>query len=203
MQRIRHVAVAAVLVFLVALVAGPAFAQQNENCVTTYPPGQQTCDIATSDSNPGPGDSFTITAEPFDPGTGANGTLTQDQGTALAPMAFDGAILAQAGAVVLDTDATTVDSNGVATFTFTVPENAEPGPATVTASGTLNGAPVTYTATITIAGEAAGSGQAGDDGLPTTGGEFTVGAALAAIALLGGAALVVASRRRSDDVEAG
>lgn len=204
MRRVRTVTLVSALAFLLAMVAGVASAQEDETCVTTYPPGEQTCDVAVDDSSPEPGSTLVISATPFDPGTSAEGSVTSG-GTAMGALAFDGAILAaplaQAGTVIA-TDTATVDGSETATFEFEIPEDAPPGEATVTASGVFNGAPATYVTTVTIAGEGAGDdGSVGEEGLATTGGEFTVGAALAVIALLGGAALVVAARRRSGDPE--
>jgi len=147
---------------LVVAMAGPALAGD----------GYADEDSATvSDTTVEPGQPVTVSAGTFCAGCPVTFTLFS------APVALG-----------------TVDANanGVATLTFTVPENTTPGTHTIEASGTgADGQPLTVTTTITVLG-AAGAGN-----LPTTGNDGTAPmtkVALAAIA--GGGLLVILANRR-------
>jgi LPXTG-motif cell wall-anchored protein len=142
-----------------------------------------------SDSTPTPGQTVTITtgAGSFTPGSTVSFSL---QGSSIAGTAV-------------------ANSLGSASFTFTVPANAAPGRYTVVASGTLAGTAKTAEFQITVvAGAAAspgrGQGATGQSALPRTGSDQMVPLAITGIALVGaGAGIVVASRRRREDMPAG
>ena len=132
-----------------------------------------------------PGDELTCTAPGFDPGTGVTVEVL--------------------GTGFERTFGTVADENGVATITFTVPEDALPGPATVTLTGVAAaGGTRTATTTFTVvaaAGETTGDGDTG--GLVTTGAPVSNGVLVALGVIVAGGALVFAGRRRQRDVEVG
>jgi LPXTG-motif cell wall-anchored protein len=153
--------------------------------------------VTVSDAALEPGEAVTLSACCFLPGSEVVFSITSD---ALNPDVR--------GTVVLGTDL--ADQAGVATGTFTLPENIGPGPATITATGTgIDGEPLTYSTTVMIAGE-----PAPPDGMPTpgptavvttprpgalpvTGSDGALPLSLIAAALLGtGGLAVLAGRRR-------
>ena len=99
-----------------------------------------------------------------------------------------------AGGEVILTFPFTADRNGVATITFTGPD--DPGVYTVTFSGVApDGTPLTLSDTITVL-PAPGDDDDDGGGLPTTGAFITNGAVIAAAAVLFGFLLVMVARRR-------
>jgi hypothetical protein len=153
----RLLALAAVL--LIAM-AGTAAAQ-------AYPPGGNT--ITANDTTVAPGDSITLTAQIFRPGSVVTFTM---------------------GSVVLGT--ATANSSGVASLTTTIPAGTAPGTHTIQATGTSStGAPLTVVLSITVA--------AGGTGLPVTGSPSTAPMTQIAIGAVaaGGLLLLLANRRRS------
>lgn len=162
-----------------------------------------------SDSTPAPGQSVTITtgSASFTPGSTVRFTLVGSSvsGTAVA------------------------NRFGSASFTFVVPLDTPPGSAVVRASGTLAGVartvdfPITVVASSTAApaqggsagGQTSGSQTSGSQtsggqsaaagrALPRTGSDQMVPLAITGVVLVGaGAGLVIASRRRREDLPAG
>ena len=95
---------------------------------------------------------------------------------------------------------------GGLTFSLAVPAGATPGQVRASFSGTLNGAAVVRTSSLTVVAAAAaspgrGQGSAGNSALPRTGSDQIVPLAIAGLALVGvGGGIVVASRRRREDL---
>lgn len=95
---------------------------------------------------------------------------------------------------------TTADEDGRAVVTFSVPSGCQDQPLDVVFSdGTTQSS-----TTVEVDSAAAGAGPSSDDGadaagLPATGGDFTVGMAIAAAALLLGAGLLIYTRKRGDE----
>jgi hypothetical protein len=138
-----------------------------------YPP--QGNDVAVSDGSVEGGQSITVSAQIFQPGTPVSFTLFS------AP-------------VVLGT--ATADANGVATLTATIPAGVAPGTHTIEASGTgANGQPLTVTQSITVADASTGAGS----NLPSTGSSSTIPMSRVALAGIAGGGLLVllANRRRT------
>lgn len=93
---------------------------------------------------------------------------------------------------------TTADEDGRAVVTFNVPSNCQGSPLDVVFSDG------TTTASTSVTANGGTAGPSGDDadaaaGLPATGGDFTVGMAIAVGALLLGAGLLLYTRRRGDE----
>lgn len=191
MIRIRITISVLVAVAWTALLATGAMAQ------ASYPAGAGvTCDSSVA----APGSSITCSAGGFAPGTEVKVEAT---GTA-----DDGAFNV--------TTTVVANANGVASATIKIPSNASQGPVSVVFSGEdSNGnfvrvASGTFTVQAAPAGSGSGSGATdgdsgtGSGGLARTGGEITIGAALAASLLVVGAAFLLVARRRSNhDVHAG
>ena len=97
----------------------------------------------------------------------------------------------------------TADAQGNATFNFTVPAGTRPGNFDVVFTAGTNVRRVSFT----VVAAAAAQGQATSAGarsLPRTGADQMVPLAISGIALVGiGAGIVVASRRRREDMPAG
>lgn len=158
---------------LVALAAAPATAEG-------YPPGDNL--LTVSDTSPCPGDTVTITAQTFIPGTPVE--LSLDTTHLGSPVA---------------------DGEGVVTIETTIPEGTALGDHIVTAiGGGIEEADLHLTSTIDVvscdaaAPTTVASSGGGSGGLPTTGSDSTmmllrVGLALAA---LGGVLLAVTTKRR-------
>ncbi len=204
MRRVSKIALFSVLIVgLLALFTIPAGAQ--------YPPPEQGVGVNATQGNAG--GTLSGGCSGFQANTTCNVTAEfttcgVGDGAPCEPVAALAAVtLAQTAPGVGTTTVTTsctTDANGNCTWTLTIPANAVSGPVVLSASGTNpDGSPRLVTTTFdvqvlnaTFQRPAAKAG-AGDAGLPTTGGEFTKGAALAALALILGAALVVVGTRRS------
>jgi LPXTG-motif cell wall-anchored protein len=163
--------IAAIAGAVVVLVAVPAAAEQ-------YPPGENA--LTVSDATPCPGDTVTITAKTFTPGTQVE-------------LSFDTTRL---GSPVAGAD-------GTVTLQATVPEGTQTGPHIFTAIGAgIEEADLHLTSNVEVVacegGTAATAARSGGGGLPTTGSDTTmtlvrIGLALAA---LGGVILAVTTKRR-------
>jgi LPXTG-motif cell wall-anchored protein len=167
---IRRCLLAVSLVGAMVVVAAPAGAQQ-------YPPAANF--IALSDTTLVPGQTFTITAGVFLPGSTVTFTFLSD------PVNLGSAI---ANAV------------GTASASATVPVDAPLGAHTVTASGQSADGPLTLSASVTVvpAAGAGGAGAgAGAGNLPRTGDDTSIPLTrVAAVLLAGGGVLVFTARRR-------
>ena len=155
--------------------AAPASAQT--------PPCYPNCTAAINDSTLAPGQSAQVTSgnATFAPGTSVSVTVpgTNISGTVVA------------------------DARGNATFNFTVPAGTRPGRLEVvfTAGSTVVRVPFTVVAAAAAQGQAT-SASARD--LPRTGTDQMVPLAISGLALVGvGAGIVVASRRRREDMPVG
>jgi len=165
---IRRCLLAVTVVGAMFVVAAPAGAQQ-------YPPANNF--IALSDTTLVPGQTFTITAGTFLPGSTVTITFLSD------PVNLGSAIASAVGTV--STQATT-------------PVDAPLGAHTVQASGQSADGPLTLSASVTVVPAAgAGGAAAAGGGLPRTGDDTSIPLTrVAAVLLAGGGALVFAARRR-------
>ena len=169
-------------------VSGPAAAQTGSELPQT--PG-----ATVSDSTPVPGQTVTVTTGPgsFTPGSTV--------GFSIPGLNITGSVVAGA--------------TGAATFTFTVPAGTAPGRFNAVFSGTLAGVARTVSVPFTVvaaaaAGPGRGQGASGQSAagrgasLPRPGADQMVPLAITGIALVGvGAGIVVASRRRREDLPGG
>lgn len=157
---------------LVAL-ATPAHGQQ-------YPPGQ--FGVFVSDTTVVPGQTITISAGVFSPGSTVTFTFFSQ------PVTLGSA---------------TADADGVATIEATIPLNATPGTHTITASGVApDGSPLEVSTTVTVLAADDGVAAAGAGGiaggLPRTGEEpLPLARIAAALLAVGGGLLFVTRRRRA------
>jgi LPXTG-motif cell wall-anchored protein len=143
-----------------------------------YPPAGDT--VAASDTTVEPGQPVTISARTFCAGCPVTFMLFSEP---------------------INLGTVDADANGVATITFTVPEELSAGTHTVEASGTgADGQPLTVTTTITVTGAAGG---AGGGNLPTTGNDSAISMSQVALAAIvgGGLLVLVANKRRSSTPE--
>lgn len=167
---------ATIVISLVALLAlaAPAHGQQ-------YPPGP--FGVFVSDTTVFPGQTITITAGVFAPGSTVTDTFFSQP---------------------VELGTATANADGVATLEGTIPLNATPGTHTITASGVAaDGSPLEVSTTVTVLDdddgvEAPGGAGAAGGGLPITGSESLpiarIGAALLAV---GGGLLFITRRRRA------
>jgi hypothetical protein len=163
---IRKCLVVASLVASLAVVATPAEAQQ-------YPPAANF--IALSDTTLVPGQTFTITAGVFLPGSTVTATFLSD------PVNLGSAV---------------ADAVGTASLQATVPSDATLGAHTVQVDGESADGPLSLSASVTIVAAGGGAG-AGGGGLARTGDDSSIPLArVAAVLVAGGGALVFAARRR-------
>ncbi|HEX4869024.1 MAG TPA: hypothetical protein VFV32_15535, partial [Acidimicrobiales bacterium] len=116
---------------LLFVTAGTAAAQD------AYPPAGNGATVTITRAEPG--QPITIRVQVFAPGTTVDFTLFS------APVHLGSAV---------------ADANGVATLTFTVPENTAPGTHTIEATGIgADGRPLTVRQTITVVADGAGTGS--------------------------------------------
>jgi len=96
----------------------------------------------------------------------------------------------------------TVNADGAAVVSFTVPNNLSNGRHDVVFLGTKNGQPVEVRVPFTVSGTAGAAGAGGRSGqLPRTGADQLVPLALSGAALVAlGAGVVVVARRRREDI---
>jgi LPXTG-motif cell wall-anchored protein len=159
-----------------------------------YPPGQPGS-ASASDDTPVQNQRITFTAAPgtFDPGSQARACLRDSSGR------------------VFSLGLVTVNPNGSATISFNIPSDAAAGTAVLSFQGVRGGsyADVSDTITIRAAGaSAAAPGRTGSTGsqarsaaLPRTGADQLVPlSVLGGSLVLAGAGVVVASRRRREDL---
>jgi pyruvate/2-oxoacid:ferredoxin oxidoreductase beta subunit len=170
------------------LIAGPAFAQDDE-----YPP--ESSQLTVSESTLSPGESFTVSGDGADPGAtvtftmkrsssalGANHSLAA--GVGLARLAV--AVRPQAQSSI-PLGSTTANGDGEFSATLTVPSGTDPGVYTVTAS---SGGEVLAVVTIRVVA----AGGVGD--LPFTGGNVLPGLAIGATLIVAGGLLLLSLKRR-------
>lgn len=147
------------------LMAVPAFAQ--------YPPEDAEAEVTVSTTTVAPGGTITVVGEDFLPGSQVNITLVETT-------------------EVLGT--VTVRADGTFSTNVTLPADLAPGTYTLRVSGVdADGEPRVIDTTITVV--AAAAAPAPGTGLAATGGQFTVGSALAALLLVIGGGALFASRR--------
>jgi hypothetical protein len=155
-----------------------------------YPPAEN--GIGVGCTTPAPGDTVTLTADGFTPG--ATVTVTLDPG----PAALG------SGAA---------DADGAFTLDATIPDDAEAGDHTITASGESPDGLLSLTARVTVTAEgceapsapapgsaapSGGESNGGGGGLPVTGSGLTMLLLQVALALtaIGGASMALSKRRR-------
>ena len=165
---VKRLITAAVIALVLA--AAPAGAQQ-------YPPAENS--LIISDTTPTPGQTISIEAKTFTPGTEVSVTLNSDPVLLGSPTANEG---------------------GVAGLSATIPSTVPLGSHTIVATGTgADGAPLTLTASITVVADGAGSGSgSGSGSLPRTGDDSSLPLARIGLALAaaGGVITAVAAKRR-------
>jgi LPXTG-motif cell wall-anchored protein len=181
-MRIRTITTVLLAMLVSVFTAGAASAQD-----ANYPPSpggtEGTFVVSCEKSQVSGGDTQRCTA------TGANAGEQLD-GAASGSTAFGVGVTAaiQAQGATFYSETKTADANGAATWAFTIPSD-------------IDGATVTFTVTREDGTTTAADAFVVDNSLPVTGGQFTVGMALAAAVLLLGAALVLVSRRKTREFE--
>jgi LPXTG cell wall anchor motif len=172
------------------LVAGPAFAQQDEG---DYPPDTER--LTVTESTVAAGESFTVSGDGAEPGATVTFTLKRSSqalggnrslaaGPGLASLAA--AIRPQAQASI-PLGSTTANGDGEYTATLTIPSGTDPGVYTLTAS---SGGAVLAVVTIRVVA----AGGVGD--LPFTGGNVLPGLAIGATLIVAGGLLLLSLKRR-------
>jgi LPXTG-motif cell wall-anchored protein len=177
MRRVhRSLLIAMLTGVMTLLLAGTALAQEDN---PPYPPPASE-DLTCTPSNPEPGDEVVCTAGGFQEGSTARwqancgGQGNQFRGT------------------------DEVNEDGFTQFEFTLNDNAR-GACSIQVRGIgADGRPLTMSETLPV--DTGGPGRDGR-GVADTGGEFTVGMALAAGVLVLGSALVLVSRRKVNQFE--
>ncbi len=183
LKRLIAMAVVAVAA-LFAVGTVPASAQ-------VYPPSGG--GITTSTSSPVAGQPFTLTidAGSFDPGSPVTITVTK----------LSSSVGQSVRAVRAQTTSGTADSKGGYSEEVTI---NEPGTYRITASGTLNDEPVSYSKTVTVTGggsNGGGSNSNGSSSLASTGaGDVLKIAGVGAALLAAGVMVVFATRRREERI---
>jgi LPXTG cell wall anchor motif len=187
----RRVASALAIAAGLTLIAGPAFAQQDEE----YPPTSDK--LTVSESTVSPGESFTVAGDGAEPGATVSFTLKRSSSAlganrALAAGPGLGQLVAAVGPQAQSSvplGSTTADADGEFSATLTIPSGTAPGVYTVSA---ISGGDVLAVVTIRVAA----AGGVGD--LPFTGGNVLPGLAIgAALIVAGGLLLLSLKRRRS------
>jgi LPXTG cell wall anchor motif len=186
----RRVVSALAIAAGLTMIAGPAFAQDEE-----YPPSSDK--LTVSESTLSPGESFTVSGDGAEPGATVTFTLKRSSSSALganrALAARPGlgqlvaAVRPQAQSSV-PLGSTTADADGEFSATLTIPSSTEPGVYTVTAT---SGGDVLAVVTIRVAAASAGVGD-----LPFTGGNVLPGLAIGAMLIVAGGLLLLSIRRR-------
>jgi hypothetical protein len=186
----RRVVSALAIAAGLTMIAGPAFAQDEE-----YPPSSDK--LTVSESTLSPGESFTVSGDGAEPGATVTFTLKRSSSSALganrALAARPGlgqlvaAVRPQAQSSV-PLGSTTADADGEFSATLTIPSSTEPGVYTVTAT---SGGGVLAVVTIRVAAASAGVGD-----LPFTGGNVLPGLAIGATLIVAGGLLLLSIRRR-------
>jgi LPXTG cell wall anchor motif len=172
------------------LIAGPAFAQDDE----AYPP--DTDQLTVSESTVSPGESFTISGDGAEPGATVTFTLKRSSSSALGAnrTLAAGPGLGQLVAAVrpqaqssVPLGSTTADGDGEFSATLTIPSDTDPGVYTVTAT---SGGDVLAVVTIRVVA-ASGVGD-----LPFTGGNVLPGLVIGATLIVAGGLLLLSLKRR-------
>jgi LPXTG cell wall anchor motif len=172
------------------LIAGPAFAQDDE----AYPP--DTDQLTVSESTVSPGESFTISGDGAEPGATVTFTLKRSSSSALGAnrTLAAGPGLGQLVAAVrpqaqssVPLGSTTANGDGEFSATLTIPSGTDAGVYTVSAT---SGGEVLAVVTIRVAA----AGGVGD--LPFTGGNVLPGLAVGAALIVAGGLLLLSIRRR-------
>ena len=185
----RRVVSALAIAAGLTLIAGPAFAQEDEE----YPPSSDK--LTVSESTVSPGESFTVSGDGAEPGATVTFTLKRSSSSALGAnrALAAGPGLGQLVAAVrpqaqssVPLGSTTADADGEFSATLTIPSGTDPGVYTVTAT---SGGDVLAVVTIRVA-----AGGVGD--LPFTGGNVLPGLAIGATLIVAGGLLLLSLKRR-------
>jgi hypothetical protein len=186
----RRVVSALAIAAGLTLIAGPAFAQEDEE----YPPTSDK--LTVSESTLSPGESFTVSGDGAEPGATVTFTLKRSSSSALganrALAAGPGlgrmvaAVQPQAQSSV-PLGSTTADADGEFSATLTIPSGTDPGVYTVTAT---SGGDVLAVVTIRVVA----AGGVGD--LPFTGGNVLPGLVIGATLIVAGGLLLLSLKRR-------
>jgi hypothetical protein len=172
------------------LIAGPSFAQEDEE----YPPTSDK--LTVSESTLSPGESFTVSGDGAEPGATVTFTLKRSSSSALGTnrALAAGPGLGQLVAPVrpqaqssVPLGSTTADADGEFSATLTIPSGTDPGVYTVTAT---SGGDVLAVVTIRVVA----AGGVGD--LPFTGGNVLPGLAIGATLIVAGGLLLLSLKRR-------
>jgi LPXTG cell wall anchor motif len=172
------------------LIAGPAFAQEDEE----YPPTSDK--LTVSESTLSPGESFTVSGDGAEPGATVIFTLKRSSSSALGAnrALAAGPGLGQLVAAVqpqaqssVPLGSTTADADGEFSATLTIPSGTDPGVYTVTAT---SGGDVLAVVTIRVVA----AGGVGD--LPFTGGNVLPGLVIGATLIVAGGLLLLSLKRR-------
>ena len=186
----RRVVSALAIAAGLTLIAGPAFAQEDEE----YPPSSDK--LTVSESTVSPGESFTVSGDGAEPGATVTFTLKRSSSSALGAnrALAAGPGLGQLVAAVrpqaqssVPLGSTTADADGEFSATLTIPSGTDPGVYTVTAT---SGGDVLAVVTIRVAA----AGGVGD--LPFTGGNVLPGLAIGATLIVAGGLLLLSLKRR-------
>jgi hypothetical protein len=171
------------------LIAGPAFAQEDEE----YPPTSDK--LTVSESTLSPGESFTVSGDGAEPGATVTFTLKRSSSSALGAnralaagpgLGLVAAVQPQAQSSV-PLGSTTADADGEFSATLTIPSGTDPGVYTVTAT---SGGDVLAVVTIRVVA----AGGVGD--LPFTGGNVLPGLVIGATLIVAGGLLLLSLKRR-------